>query len=244
MSKSRLPQLLLGLFVLTQGVAWSADATVPTPSQAVDALEGGDKLRALISAVVKAQRALTSMRADFAQTKRSELLLQPVTSRGDFLFRAPDSVRWDYVEPDAMVVLFVDGELTTYHPDLRTAQRITTSRRQRRLLNVLAGTQPLDELTTHFAVSLADPGAPKPYRLTLTATDRLLKRKLSSVVLDIDRTLMLPVVVEYHEADGDSTRYEFSHIVLNPPLDDAAFRLALEPDVKVETVNASSAAGE
>ena len=244
MSKSRTLHLLLLLLVLTQGVAWPAEAADPAASEAIDALEGGEKLRALINAVVKAQRALTSMRADFAQTKHSELLLEPVTSRGTFLFRAPDAARWDYVEPDAMSVLYVDGVLTTYHPDLHAAQRITTSRRQRRLLKVLAGTQPLDELTTHFAVSLADPGAPEPYRLTLTATDRLLKRKLASVILQIDRTLMLPVVVEYHEADGDSTRYEFSHIALNPPLDAAAFSLALPPDVKVETVNASSAAGE
>jgi outer membrane lipoprotein-sorting protein len=243
-SRSRwLPPLLIFL-VLAQGVALSAEATEPVPSTAIDALAGGEKLRALINAVVAEQRAISTMRADFAQTKRSELLLEPVTSRGTFLFRAPDSVRWDYVEPDAMSVLYVDGVLTSYHPDLHTAQRITTSRRQRRLLKVMSGTQPLDELTTHFAVSLADPGAPEPYRLTLTATDRLLKRKLTSLVLEIDRTLMLPVVVEYHEADGDSTRYEFTHIALNPPLDDAAFSLAFGPDVKVETVNASSAAGE
>jgi len=232
------------LLLLALGLAWPGAAPASVASSKIDNLEGGEKLRALIDAVVAAQRSLISMRADFSQTKHSELLLEPVTSRGTFLFRAPDEARWNYNEPDPMVVLFVDGELTTYHPELHTAQRITTSRRQRRLLRVLAGTQPLDELSTHFAVSLADPGPPAPYRLTLIATDRLLKRKLDSVILDIDRTLMLPVTVEYHEADGDSTRYEFSHIAINPPLDDADFHLALGSDVKVETVNASSGAGE
>jgi hypothetical protein len=63
------------------------------------------------------------------------------------------------------------------------------------------------------------------------------------VVLEIDRGLMLPVVVEYNEVDGDHTRYEFSGLELNPALREAHFELSLEDDVVVESIDASSGLG-
>jgi outer membrane lipoprotein-sorting protein len=208
-------------------------------SDEIDRLSGGDKLRALVDAVVAAQRSLHSMRAEFVQHKESALLLEPIRASGVFFFRAPDAARWDYLRPDPMVVVFADDVLTTYHPDRATAERVETSRRHRRFLRVLAGTQPLDELSTTFAITLSDPGPPSPYRLTLTTTNRLLARRLQSVGLAVDRRLLLPVEVEYLEADGDRTRYEFSRIELNPDLEDTVFHLELGEDVRVETVDAS-----
>ncbi len=232
--------LVLGLLLIAAGAAAEEPAVVGT--EQIDRLSGGDKLRALVDAVVAAQRSLRGMRATFVQHKESALLLEPSRSTGVFSFRAPDAVRWDYEQPDEMVVVFADDVLTTYHPDRATAERVETSRRHRRFLRVMAGTQPLDELTTLFAVTLSDPGAPAPYRLTLTTTNRLLKRRLEAVELEIDRRLLLPVVVEYREADGDRTRFEFDHLELNPDLPDTVFRLELGDGVRVETVHASSGA--
>jgi outer membrane lipoprotein-sorting protein len=47
------------------------------------------------------------------------------------------------------------------------------------------------------------------------------------------------VVIEYREGDGDSTRYEFSRLVINPDIADSRFRLELGADVKLETFDAS-----
>ena len=52
------------------------------------------------------------------------------------------------------------------------------------------------------------------------------------------RTLFLPVTIEYREPDGDSTRYQFSNLELNPQLDDpeavrTARRLGRENPVTV-----------
>ncbi len=66
----------------------------------IDALEGSAKLDALMARVTEQQRAFRSLSADFVQIKQSELLLEAVESKGEFLFRAPDKVRWDYGEPD------------------------------------------------------------------------------------------------------------------------------------------------
>ena len=212
-------------------------------SDPLEGLSGGAKLHALVDAIVATQRSTQSLRSRFVQVKNSALLLEPVESRGSLVFQAPGQVRWVYDEPEPMVVLFDDEILTTYIPGQMRAERVKVSRKQRRFVKVKAGTQPLDELRSHFRITLSDPGPSAPYKLTLEPSNRVLQRKLQSVVLEVDRKLMLPVVVEYLEADGDFTRYEFSHIELNPGLAPDAFRLELGSDVRIDTLDAAAMAG-
>lgn len=216
----------------------------PAPKTvSIDDLEGGAKLEALIDQVVERQRALRTLEAEFVQLKDSALLLEAVESTGVFLFRAPDMVRWDYRQPDAMVVLFSEDVVTTYLPAQARAERIKVSAKQRRFVRVLAGTQPLDDLTSHFSITLADPGGRAHYRLTLRPVGNSLSKRLQSVEIEVDRELLLPVIIEYNEADGDSTRYEFTKMTVNPEIDESRFRLELGADVKLETLDASAGVG-
>jgi outer membrane lipoprotein carrier protein len=225
-------------------VAVSLVVASPAPKAvSIDDLDGSAKLDALIQRVVERQRALRSLEAEFVQLKESTLLLEGARSSGVFLYQAPDLVRWDYRQPDRMVVLFAEDTVTTYHPELARAERIKVSKKQRRFVRVLAGTQPLDDLVSHFAITLADPGGRAHYRLTLRPIGNILSKKLRSVEIEVDRELYLPVVIEYNEADGDSTRYEFTKVVLNPELDLSRFRLELGADVKLETLDASAGIG-
>jgi len=227
------------VFIAAAGLALLASAG-PPPSGSIDTLNGSAKLDALIARVVEQQHALRSLSADFVQLKRSEMLLQDVESSGEFLFQAPDKVRWDYRRPDPMVVVFSDDTVTTFLPQQARAERVKVSKKQQRFVSVLAGTQPLDELTSNFSVTLADPGGREPYRLTLRPVVSMLKKKLRSVEIEIDRTLYLPVMVEYNEADGDSTRYEFKSMVLNPVIDASTFQLEFGAGVRLQTIDASA----
>lgn len=227
--------LVFPAFLLTAKPAPVADS--------IDALVGSAKLDAVIDRVVGSQRAVRTLQADFVQLKRSELLLEAAESSGIFLFRAPDLVRWNYLRPDSMIVLFTEDTVTTYLPQQSRAERLKVSGKQRRFVRVIAGTQPLDDLTQNFAVTLADPGGEAPYHLTLRPVTSMLKKRLRSVEIEIDRTLFLPVVVEYTEVDGDSTRYEFSNLVINSPIDDAQFRLDLGSGVRLQVLDASSGVG-
>jgi outer membrane lipoprotein carrier protein len=239
---SALVLAVAGAALLVAGAAVAGDpASSDAPS--LDQLEGGAKVQALIQRVVRVQRSLRSLRADFVQVKSSDLLLDPVRSQGRFTFLAPDHVRWDYSDPEGMVVSFADDEVTTYYPDRKRAETIKISRRNRRFVRVLAGTQPLDDLASNFSITLSDPGAPANYKLILDPTNSVLKRRLELVILEIDRDVLLPVVVEYRAADGDTTRYEFRNLVLNPEVQVSDFDLDLGADVRVETLDISSGAG-
>ncbi len=142
-----------------------------------------------------------------------------------------------------MVVVFSEDTVTTFHPAQARAELLKVSKKQRRFVRVLAGTQPLDDLMSHFSMRFADPGGRPTYRLTLRPVGDMVKKKLRSVEIDIDRKLFLPVIIEYNEADGDSTRYEFKNLVLNPEIDDARFLLELGAGVKLQTIDASAGVG-
>lgn len=211
----------------------------PSPAAQLEGLRGPAKVEALVALVVQQQRALRSLRAEFTQTTASELLLDPVTSSGSFRFLAPDRVRWDYREPERMVVVFADDTVTTYHPDQARAERVRIAAAHRRFVQSLAGTQPLDDLSSQFSITLGDQGPTGPYRLVLTPTHRTLRRKLEAVRLEVDRQLLLPVAVEYRSATGDSTRYEFRQLELNPELAPSGFELDLDEGVTVQEIDAS-----
>jgi len=237
--------MVLAVAALTPLVGPATNRSAPTEITAaeIDALEGADKLFALIDGVVARQRSVIALKADFCQTKHSSLLIEALESTGEFSFRAPDRVRWDFAEPEPMVVLFNDDVMTTFLPEQRRAERVKLSRRHRRFVRVLAGTQPLDDLASQFRITLSDPGAPAPYRMTLDPTHVSVKKRLSKVYLEVDRELLLPVVVEYHEIDGDSTRYEFRSMELNPSIEESHFELDLGEDVVMETLDISSGFG-
>ncbi len=241
MRRSRLPVLLLVAATAAPLVLTALSGAAET-RRPLDELEGGDKVRSLIDRVVEHQRAVHSLRARFTQVKESDMLLDPVVSTGEFSFRAPDQVRWDYEAPEPMVVLFSDDVVTTFHPQHNRAERVKISSRHRRFVRVLAGTQPLDDLSRQFTITFSDRGEAAPYRLTLVPNAGFVSRKLESVILDIDRQLMLPVMVQYDETDGDSTRYEFRGMEVNPKLEESLFHLELGSDVVVEKIDLSAGA--
>ena len=209
----------------------------------LDDLSGSAKVDAVIERVVERQRGLRSMRASFVQVRSSSMLLDDVRSTGEFLYLAPDRVRWDYLQPDSMVVLFSDDWVTTFHPVGQRAERVRVASGDQRFVQALAGTLPLDDLLAYFRMTFEDRAAPEPYGFTLEPTAASLRNRLQSLHLEIDRSLMLPVVVEIKEADGDSTRYEFHDIQIDPDVEISRFRLDLDDGVSVETIDASAGIG-
>ena len=202
--------------------------------QDIEHLSGEAKLEALIARVSAAQSAAKSLSATFEQRKVSRLLQAPSVSSGTFYYRAPDSVRWEYQTPRHMIVLLSAGVATTYRPDERRAERIEVGRMQRRVFGFMSSSEPLDKLLRYFRVTLRDAGPGHNFIIELAPSSFQVKRRLSSVTVEIDRARFLPVAVSYVEKDGDTTAYAFSNVVVDPNLADSLFTLDLPPDVRVE----------
>lgn len=206
-----------------------AVAQEPLPPE----LRGAQKLTALIQRVTQMQAGTATLQARFEQRKTSRLLAEPSVSRGRFYFKAPDSVRWEYDAPRPMTVLLANGVAITYRPAEKRAERVEVGRMQRRIFRFIGAAEPLDRLKQHFTFTFRDPGDEGNYTLLLSPTTHMIKKRIKQVELEIDRQRMMPIAVMYEEADGDTTAYRFTDVVINKPLDDELFRLAFPPGVEV-----------
>ena len=203
-------------------------------------LRGVEKLAALVKRVSQVQASLTTLDANFEQTRTSHLLAAPSVSHGHFYFRAPDSVRWDYEAPREMKVLISGGVAITYRPAEKRAERIEVGRAQRRVFRFISATEPLEKLMQYFSFTFHDPLGSGNYTLELKPTTHMIKKRLRSVMIEIDPTSYLPVKVAYTEADGDSTQYSFSNIRVNRPQSADRFTLSIPPDVQVVQIRLGS----
>jgi len=222
----RRPLTVLALLVS----ALSASAQEPAP---LSSLSGAEKLTAVLERVSAAQTGLESITARFVQRKESRLLAEPSLSRGVFYFKAPDRVRWEYDPPRSMVVVLSGGVALTYRAAERRAERIEIGRMQRRVFGFLTATEPLDQLTRYFAVTLRDPGDDKNLLIVLDPTSFQVKKRLSSVTVEIDRARYLPVSVSYVERDGDTTSFAFTDVEVDRPVADELFSVSLPAGVEV-----------
>jgi outer membrane lipoprotein carrier protein len=200
-------------------------------------LHGVDKLAAVVQRVSEIQASIKTLTADFTQTKTSHLLAAPSVSRGKLYYRAPDALRWEYEKPRAMTVLLAGGVATTYRPAEKRAERVGVGRMQRRIFRFLSAAEPLEKLEGYFTFTFRDPGERGNYTLLLKPTAHAIKKRMTSVEIVIDRHTLLPIAVTYVEADGDSTAYVFSRVVLNQPQPPGLYALALPSDVEVVQIN-------
>ncbi|MCJ7440626.1 MAG: outer membrane lipoprotein carrier protein LolA [Thermoanaerobaculaceae bacterium] len=224
------------LLALSMLVCSQALAQEPLPP----GLRGVEKLAALVRRVSQVQASLATLNADFDQTRTSHLLAAPSISHGRFYFRAPDSVRWEYDAPREMTVLITGGVAITYRPAEKRAERIEVGRAQRRVFRFISAAEPLDKLMQHFTFVFHDPLGDGNYLLELRPAALMMKKRLRSVTIEIERATYLPIKVSYTETDGDSTAYSFSNVRLNQPQPPDLFTLTMPPDVQVVRIKLGS----
>jgi outer membrane lipoprotein carrier protein len=214
------------LFVACSSAAFAQEPLPPN-------LRGAEKLAALIQRVSQIQASAKTLTANFEQVRTTRLLAEPSRSRGRFYFRAPDAVRWEYEAPRPMTVLLEGGVALTYIPAEKRAERIEVGRAQRRVFRFLSAAEPLEQLKAYFRFTFRDPGAAGNYTLLLEPTAHTIKKRVHSLTIEIDRNRLLPIAVSYTEADGDTTSYVFTDIILNQPQPEGMYSVDLPADVKI-----------
>ena len=141
---------------------------------------------------------------------------------------------WTYDAPKRVQMLIAKGTLTTYYPDLSKAERIDVTRFQDRIFKYMGATGAIDELARYFDFVFTDRADQPSYKLDLNPKSKVIARRVRHITIWIDKTTYLTNRIEYTEGDGDVTRYAFTNIKLNAPVEQSRFTLNLPPTVRVE----------
>jgi outer membrane lipoprotein-sorting protein len=215
-------------FVLALGLAALAmPATAARPPKA-------DSLDDVIQKVQMAQAKTNTLQADFRQEKTLALMAKPEVSTGRFVYSKPNNVLWTYDAPKRVTMLIASGMLTTYYPDLNKAEQIEVKRYQDRIFKYMGASAALDELGAWFNFTFTNTSNKPYYTLDLDPKSKTIAKRVRHIRIYIDKQSYLTTQFEYTEGDGDKTRYEFTSVKVNGPVEQSRFTLQLPSSVRVE----------
>ena len=193
-----------------------------------------NSLDEVVRKVQEAQKKTTTLEADFRQEKTLALLAKPELSTGHFTFSKPNNVLWRYDAPRRVEMLIANGMLTTYYPDLNKAEQIEVKRYQDRIFKYMGASGAIDELSSYFDFTFTNTSNQPFYVLDLTPKSKGIAKRVRHIRIWIDKKSYLTTKFEYVEGDGDMTRYEFTNVRVNEPIEQKRFTLNLPPNVRLE----------
>ncbi|HEX3071000.1 MAG TPA: outer membrane lipoprotein carrier protein LolA [Thermoanaerobaculia bacterium] len=206
------------------------------PAVAARRAAAPDSLDEVIRKVQLAQKNTNTLQADFRQEKTLALLSNPEVSAGRFVYSKPNNVLWTYDSPKRVTMLIANGILTTYYPDLRKAERIEVKQYQDRIFKYMGASGAIDELGAWFNFTFTNTADKPYYVLDLDPKSKTVAKRVRHLRIYIDKKTYLTTQFEYTEGDGDKTRYEFTNIKTNEPVEQSRFTLALPSSVRVESM--------
>jgi outer membrane lipoprotein-sorting protein len=194
-------------------------------------------LESVVRKVQEQQQKTSTIQADFRQEKELAMMAKPEVSTGTFIYSKPNNVLWSYDAPKRVQMVIAGGTMTTYYPDLHKAERIDTSRYEDRIFKYLgASTGAIDELSKYFDFTFTDKASSPAWLLDLNPKSLAIARRVKHIRIWIDKKTYLASKIEYVEGDGDTTRYEFTNVRINQPVEQSRFVLRLPPTVHIEAM--------
>ncbi len=206
------------------------------PAAAARRAPAPDSLDEVISKVQLAQNNTNTLQADFRQEKTLALLSNTEVSTGRFVYSKPNNVLWTYDAPKRVTMLITNGVLTTYYPDLQKAERVEVKQYQDRIFRYMGASGAIDELGAWFNFTFTNTSDKPYFVLDLAPKNKAVAKRVRHIKIFIDRKSYLTTQFEYTEGDGDKTRYEFTKIKTNEPVEQSRFTLALPSSVRVESM--------
>lgn len=163
-----------------------------------------------------------SLSFDFTQVKSSQMLSEPVTTRGRMAYLSPDKIRWEYTSPyESLFIMNGDRILTrnsSGEKESKAKNGSVYTRISRLMTSLLASDSGRVE---GFESEREDCGA--FIRLRLVPVDSSTKRLFREVEVRIDKKLGVATRVEIEEKNGDHTTIVCSNVKVDPALDSALF---------------------
>lgn len=230
--------LLLALTAAVILPAQSPNPAAAPPDPAAEGLGLRERLDRLVERVKYEQNLIVTLQARLFQRRQGDLLLEPVEERGWLRYRPPDALRWEIVEPKPSITAVHGDTATLWYVDLGTAKVTEVGRLSEQILEYMGPAGSLETLLKYFAVQAEFPeNEGDPYYLHLTPDYRSVEKRIREIDLWIDPVSFLPREFRIVLPSGDERFVTLEDVVLNEPIDDSEFILALPDDVEVTEID-------
>jgi len=166
-----------------------------------------------------------TIQSDFIQEKHLSFLSENIISKGKFIFKSPNQLRWEYSEPFEYIIVFNnkniyikdDGKISTFD----TQSNKMFSEINNMMIGTIQGS--LFNDSERFTVKYFE--SEKHYLLELEPKMAEMKSMLKSIKIFIDKTDNSVSSIKMIETSDDYTSIEFVKRKLNLPVENEKFNI-------------------
>lgn len=188
-----------------------------------------EEWRSSKKSIQNAAKKIKTIAAAFTQTKEMKILAKPLESKGRFLFKAPDNLRWEYQTPIKSLMLMTSGKTARFvsRDGKWVAERTGSLQAMQVVTKEIAHwLKGAFEASGAFSMTLERNEEDKATRVVLVPKEKALKAMIAKIILHLSKTPGLIEKVEIIEEEGVQTTLRFKQAVINEPLESHAFKAA------------------
>jgi len=164
--------------------------------------------------------------SDFVQEKSLIVLSEKIFSKGQFLFKKPDNIRWEYTEPYKYLIIISNNKLYTRDDKNQKQYDIQSSAMFQEMNRFISGCVQGDILKNDKDYIITYFEGSKSYFVKLIPRDEKMKQMLNEVQICFDRNDLTVSSLKMVESREDYTRINFINRKLNIeiPLEKFSFK--------------------
>jgi len=173
--------------------------------------------------ITKTSNALKSLQCRFVQERVSSVLAETEKSSGTMLYKAPNKLRWEYVQPKPLVFI-LNGTKVIFTADGKTKDvNVGASKTMKSMIDMILGMITGKELqnATNFTCTYYSSG--RQILVRLTPVTKALKKVFSSVDIYFNSQIFFAEKIVMRESSGDSTTLKFFEVKSDQIIDDKKF---------------------
>jgi outer membrane lipoprotein-sorting protein len=168
-------------------------------------------------------RNTQTIEANFIQEKSLSVLSEKIITKGKFLFKKENKLRWEYTDPFHYMIILNNGTIFTQDEEKTNKIDIRNSKMFKEInfiiLGCVQGNLFNDEkrfISSYFENS-------RYYLIKLKPAESTLKEYISEIEISFDKNDLLVTRFEMNEPSGDYTIIDFSGKKLNAEIPDEKF---------------------
>ncbi|RUA30978.1 MAG: hypothetical protein DSY76_01885 [Bacteroidetes bacterium] len=166
--------------------------------------------------------SLKSIRSDFTQKKHISVLEEDIISKGKFIFRRPNTLKWSYTTPINYEVALLDGKFKINNDGKTSEFDINSNKMFAEINNMIVSMVNGSILTSEqFGVELFE--SSKQYKAVLNPKNKDFKRFISEIHIFFEKSDLMVSKIRMVEASGDFTLISFSNRKKNTSIADSEF---------------------
>ena len=176
-----------------------------------------------IDEISKASQAVSTVQADFTQTKRLKMLNDAMVSKGKMWCTQPNRLRWEYLTPYSSLFI-LNGEKVLFQNDKRsTTLNANRHKRIREMIRIMIPSNLGKVLTEKKDFHTSIETTENQYVLTMTPQNKEMKQMFTRIVLYYNRKQAVVTQIEMYEKSGDNTTIELSSIKKNATINPSVY---------------------